>query len=47
MLAVIGYTVRYLTRIGVGSLTVKGVAEGRWRHLTAVEVQALKQEFVQ
>lgn len=44
MLMAVGYPVRYLTRVGVGSLTLQGVAPGTWRYLTAEEVQRLKTE---
>jgi pseudouridine synthase len=39
MLAAIGYPVLELTRVGVGSLTLKGVPVGKWRYLTEGEVK--------
>lgn len=44
MLVAVGYPVRHLTRVGVGTLTLQGVAPGTWRHLSAEEVQRLKTE---
>ncbi|GAC1404684.1 MAG: pseudouridine synthase [Ktedonobacteraceae bacterium] len=42
MLAAVGYPVSELTRVAVGSLTLKGVAGGMWRYLTEAEVEALR-----
>lgn len=42
MLTAIGYPVRQLIRIGVGPITLKGVSEGKWRYLTAEEVNGLR-----
>jgi 23S rRNA pseudouridine2605 synthase len=44
MLVAVGHPVRHLTRVGVGTLTLQGVAPGTWRYLTAEEVQHLKDE---
>ncbi len=41
MLAAVGHPVVELMRVGVGSLTLKGVPPGRWRYLTPAEVAAL------
>lgn len=41
MLAAVGYPVRQLTRVGLGSLTLKGVPTGKWRYLTEAEVTML------
>jgi pseudouridine synthase len=45
MLAVIGHPVRQLTRVGVGPISLKGVAIGKWRHLTEAEVLNLQKGF--
>ena len=37
----VGLSVTRLTRVAIGRLTVEGVAEGKWRHLTAAEVDYL------
>lgn len=42
MLAAVGHPVRQLMRVGVGSLTLQGVAMGKWRYLTEAEVSELK-----
>jgi len=42
MLAAVGFPVKKLERIGMGPLTLKGVARGAWRELKAAEVKALK-----
>lgn len=44
MLRAIGHPVRQLIRVGVGPLTLKGVAPGKWRNLTEAEVQQLTKE---
>lgn len=41
MLATVGHPVRQLTRVGLGSLTLKGVPTGKWRYLTEAEVTML------
>ncbi len=41
MLAAVGHPVSQLTRIGIGSLTLKGVSVGKWRYLTEAERDAL------
>ncbi len=41
MLAAVGHPVRQLTRVGVGSLRLRGVPVGKWRYLTESEVEAL------
>jgi 23S rRNA pseudouridine2605 synthase len=41
MLAAVGHPVVELMRVGVGSLTLKGVPPGHWRYLTPAEVAAL------
>lgn len=41
MLAVLGYPVLKLSRVGIGSLTLKGVPVGKWRYLTGAERDAL------
>lgn len=38
MLAAVGHPVHQLRRIGIGSLTLKGVPTGKWRYLTEAEV---------
>lgn len=42
MLTVVGYPVVSLTRLAVGTLTLKGVPIGKWRHLTENEVEELR-----
>ena len=44
MLTVVGYPVSTLTRVAVGTLTLKGVPIGKWRHLTEAEVEELRSE---
>ncbi|GCE25878.1 pseudouridine synthase [Dictyobacter alpinus] len=44
MLRAIGHPVRQLTRIGVGNLTLKGLAAGQWRHLTDAEIRQLTKD---
>jgi 23S rRNA pseudouridine2605 synthase len=44
MLAAVGHPVRQLMRVGLGSLTLKGVPVGKWRYLTAAEVDMLTLE---
>ncbi len=41
MLATVGHPVRQLMRVGLGSLTLKGVSTGKWRYLTEAEVTML------
>lgn len=41
MLAAVGHPVHQLRRVGIGSLTLKGVPVGKWRCLTAAEVDML------
>ena len=41
MLATVGHPVRQLMRVGLGSLTLKGVPTGKWRYLTEAEVTML------
>jgi 23S rRNA pseudouridine2605 synthase len=41
MLASIGHPVLRLSRVAIGSLTLKGVPSGQWRYLTEAEVQTL------
>ena len=41
MLAAVGYPVRRLLRVGVGSLTLGDLPTGRWRYLTESEVGML------
>ncbi|GAC1424143.1 MAG: pseudouridine synthase [Ktedonobacteraceae bacterium] len=42
MLTVVGHPVSTLTRVAVGTLTLKGVPIGKWRYLTDVEVEELR-----
>jgi pseudouridine synthase len=42
MLRAVGYPVLSLRRVGIGSLTLGNVPEGRWRYLTDVEVEMLR-----
>lgn len=42
MLARLGYPVKKLRRIAIGSVKLKGVASGQWRELTRGEVAALR-----
>ncbi|MBQ3064160.1 MAG: rRNA pseudouridine synthase [Clostridia bacterium] len=37
----VGLRITRLTRVAIGSLLLDGVAEGKWRHLTAAEVDYL------
>jgi len=41
MLAAVGHPVQRLSRVGVGSLTLKGVPPGKWRYLTEMERKSL------
>lgn len=41
MLASVGHPVQRLSRVGVGSLTLKGVPVGKWRYLTDAERESL------
>jgi 23S rRNA pseudouridine2605 synthase len=41
MLAAVGHPIQRLSRVGVGSLTLKGVALGKWRYLTEMERESL------
>jgi pseudouridine synthase len=42
MLTAVGYPVLRLTRVAVGTLTLKGVLNGKWRYLTPFEVKELR-----
>lgn len=42
MFAAVGHPVRQLMRVGIGSLTLKGVPTGKWRYLTEAEVKMLR-----
>jgi pseudouridine synthase len=42
MLAAVGYPVQKLERIGMGPVTLKGLARGEWRELSKHEIQDLK-----
>ena len=42
MLTAVGYPVSRLTRVAVGTLTLKGVVIGKWRHLTSAEIEDLR-----
>lgn len=42
MLAATGYRVLQLRRASIGPLTLEGIPEGKWRHLTEDEVSALR-----
>lgn len=42
LLAAVGYPVKSLERIGMGPLSLKGVARGHWRELDRHEIRALK-----
>lgn len=42
LLAGVGYPVKSLERIGMGPLSLKGVARGHWRELDRHEIRALK-----
>jgi pseudouridine synthase len=44
MLTVVGHPVITLTRVAVGTLTLKGVPIGKWRYLTEAEVEELRRE---
>ena len=44
MLTVVGHPVSTLTRVAVGTLTLKGVPNGKWRYLTEDEVEELRTE---
>lgn len=44
MLTAVDYPVLRLTRVAVGTLTLKGVANGRWRYLTKAEIEELRAE---
>ncbi len=41
MLAAVGYPVLQLVRVGIGSLTLGNLPEGKWRYLTDEEVRSL------
>ncbi|HEX3642839.1 MAG TPA: pseudouridine synthase [Ktedonobacteraceae bacterium] len=43
MLATVGHPVCQLIRVGLGSLTLKGVPMGKWRYLTDAEVTILRE----
>jgi len=40
--AAVGHPVVYLERVEFAGITAKGLARGRWRHLTAAEIERLK-----
>lgn len=42
MLEAVGHPVRSLRRTGFGHLTLRGLAAGKWRYLTANEIQELR-----
>lgn len=42
LLAAVGYPVKKLERVGMGPLSLKGVARGAWRELDRHEIRALK-----
>lgn len=42
LLAAVGFPVKKLERIGMGPLSLKGVARGEWRELNRHEIRALK-----
>jgi 23S rRNA pseudouridine2605 synthase len=42
MLAAVDLTVRKLTRVGLGPLTLNGVATGEWRYLSDAEISLLQ-----
>ena len=42
MLTVVGHPVITLTRVAVGTITLKGVPIGKWRHLTEAEIEELR-----
>ncbi|MCL4220989.1 MAG: pseudouridine synthase [Phycisphaerales bacterium] len=42
LLAAVGYPVKSLERVGMGPLSLKGVARGHWRELDRHEIRALK-----
>jgi len=44
MLTVVGYPVTQLVRVGVGTLTLRGVVNGKWRYLTKDEIAELRAE---
>ena len=44
MLAAVGHPVLKLSRVGIGSLELGDVPEGKWRYLTDEEVKALQDE---
>ena len=44
MFAAVGHQVQQLARVGLGPLTLRDVAEGRWRHLTESELRLLQKE---
>jgi 23S rRNA pseudouridine2605 synthase len=44
MLAAVGYSVLRLLRVGVGSLTLGDLPTGKWRYLTAEEVEEMQRQ---
>lgn len=44
LLARLGFNVRRLERVAIGSLSIKGLGSGQWRMLSEVEVKRLKRE---
>lgn len=47
MLALLGFPVKKLERIGMGPLQLKGVQRGFWRELTRIEIGALRRAAAQ
>ncbi len=43
MLAAVGLPVHHLQRVGIGSVSLKNLPVGKWRHLTSDEIQRLVQ----
>lgn len=43
MFAAVGHQVQQLARVGLGPLTLRNVAEGKWRHLTESELRMLQE----
>jgi len=42
MFETLGYTVLRLKRIAIGSISIQGLEEGKWRYLSKKEIDALK-----
>lgn len=45
MFEAVGHPVMHLKRIAIGQLTISGLEEGKWRHLSKREIEMLKGEF--